>query len=203
MGNSNHNLHGSYLDDWETHKEDLLWRRFWYLWELRRKWKWADWFYRRLDRCQGDVVEPTAWTLSPGENYMKLGLWIALLRSVHEGLTDTLPPEPTNTCEKQRVKITQVFPSIPTNISNFPSSPGSPFRDFRNAILHCQWSPTVEKLNLDENTTKELEALHEKIGDWLNSNFHICHGEFKKHYRVPDYWIYNPDGTEFMPEAFY
>jgi len=86
---------GTYLDPWESHKDDfLVWRRFWALWELRRKWKWADWFYRQLDRItigdKKEIVAPIDWSLFPGENYMKLCLWIAILKSVHEGLTEGL-----------------------------------------------------------------------------------------------------------------
>lgn len=52
---------GNFSDDWNVHKNDLtVWRRFWALWELRRKWKWADWFYQQLDRLNGQVLETKA-----------------------------------------------------------------------------------------------------------------------------------------------
>jgi len=169
----------SFADDWELHKHDLtLWRRFWALWELRRKWNWADWFYQKLDRANGQIVETESWSFEPGPGYMKLCLWIALLRSVHEGLTENLDSfdKPKN----QRVSVSQVLPPIPQNIRTFPEIKGNPFRDFRNAIFHCQWAPTLAKFKLDETTTRKIETLHREIGDWLNKEFRSCFSQFKK-----------------------
>ena len=56
----------SFADDWKLHKDDFtLWRRFWALWELRRKWNWADWFYQKLDRANGQIVETESWVSGP------------------------------------------------------------------------------------------------------------------------------------------
>jgi len=199
--NSEHRLRGSFSDDWESHKDDILWRRFWALWELRRKWKWADWFYKRLDRINGIIVETSAWTHLPGENYMKLCLWIAFLRSVHEGLIEKL--DSFNTPKGQCVSVSRVFKSIPASISSFPSVKGSPFRDFRNAIFHCQWTPLMAKFELDENITTKLTDLHKNLGDYLDSHFRDCYNEFKKYYSVPNNWIFNGYGKESFPELFY
>jgi hypothetical protein len=200
--NSNNKKIGTYSDDWKSHKDDLLvWRRFWALWELRRKWKWADWFYQGLDRTDGEILAPEAWTLFPGQRYMKLCLWVALVRTVHEGLTENL--DPLDTSKNQRVSVSTVFSGVPPRIRNFPAIKGSPFRDFRNAIFHCQWSPTLGKLNIDQTTTNAVEALHKDLGEWLNAEFRASFEEFEKHYSVPDYWVYAPDGNEFMPQSFY
>jgi len=191
----------NFEDDWEKHKDDIIWRRFWALWELRRKWKWADWFYQRVDRAGNDVVEAKCWSLTPGPGYMKLCLWIALLRSVHEGITENL--DSYDTLQKDKIKPDKVLPPIPTEIRKFPAIEGSPIRDFRNVIFHCQWSPTLVKFKLDEETTGKIEGLHKKIGKWLNLEFKICYREFDKKYKVPPYLVYDSDGNEVMPECFY
>jgi hypothetical protein len=192
----------SYSDNWEEHKEDFqVWRKFWALWELRRKWNWADWFYNKLDRIKGNVLESKAWSLFPGEGYMKLCLWIALLRSVQEGIIENLDSNETPKNEKIAVKI--VFPVVPDFIASFPAIKGSPFRDFRNAIFHCQWAPTLAKFDLDEITTKQIEKLHKEIGNWLNSEFRTSFKEFEKKYSPPPNWVFQSDGSEFMPELFY
>lgn len=192
----------SYADDWETHKHDLIvWRRFWALWELRRKWNWADWLYKQLDRVNGEVVEPKAWSLLPGPGYMKLCLWIALLKSVHEGITENL--DSFETPPRERVNVSRVLPPVPESIATFPSVKGSPFRDFRNAIFHCQWSPTLAKFDLDESTTRQIERLHKEIGDWLNKKFRSAFVAFEKKYNPPPYWVFDSNGKEFMPETFF
>jgi len=191
-----------FSDNWGKHKEDLqVWRKFWALWELRRKWKWADWFYIKLDRVNGNVVESKAWTLFPGEGYMKLCLWIALLRSVHEGITEKL--DPLDTPKDERIAVKRVFPKVPKTISKFPAIKGRRFRDFRNAIFHCQWAPTLAKFDLDERTTRRIEKLHKDMGDWLNSEFRTSFKQFEKKYNSPLNWVFQSDGSEFMPELFY
>lgn len=185
----------SFGDDWHVHKTDLtVWRRFWALCELRRKWKWADWFFQQADRVDGHIVEPEAFGWSADALYMKLCMWIALLRSVHEGITETL--DAANTPAVDRVPVAQVLPAVPPQIQVFPAIPGSPFRDFRNAIFHCQWSPTLAKFRLDEPTTKALEALHKDIGDWLEAEFRAVYPSFKRAYNAPDHWPVEPDGSE-------
>jgi hypothetical protein len=192
----------NFSDDWATHKDDLtVWRKFWALWELCRKWKWADWFYKQLDRVDREVVEPKAWSLFPGAGYMKLCLWIALLRSVHEGMTESL--DSYEIPKSQRVHVSKVLPPIPQSIATFPVIKGSPFREFRNAIFHCQWAPTLAKFDLDEDTTRQIENLHKQIGDWLNTEFRTAFEAFKQKYNPPFYWVFGPDGQEFMPEIFY
>jgi hypothetical protein len=192
----------SFSDDWDVHKNDLtVWRRFWALCELRRKWNWANWFYQQLDRLDEGVIETKAWGLFSGPGYMKLCLWIALLRSVHEGITENL--DSFETPKSQRIPIPKVLPPVPQSISTFPAVKGRPFRDFRNSIFHCQWSPTLAKFDLDENTTRQLENLHAQIGDWLNTEFRTAFEAFKQKYNTPPYWVLAPDGREFMPKTFY
>ncbi len=194
-----------YLNDWEKYKDDLkVWRRFWALWELRRKWKWADSFYQeahRIEENTEDIVEPKCWTLFPGPGYMRLCLWIALLKSVHEGITVGL--DSYDTPDSEKVDISEVLPRVPKNITKFPYIKLSGFKDFRNAIFHCQWSPTLSKFKLDSDTTNEIESLHKKIGEWLDKEFKNSYNEFKQKYDVPDTWVFTPDGKEFMPETFY
>lgn len=192
---------GNFSDDWNVHKNDLVvWRRFWALWELRRKWKWADWFYQQLDRLNGQVVETKAWSLSPGPGYMKLCLWIALLKSVHEGITENLDSFDT---KNQKVHPSKVLPPVPQNIATFPAVKHSPFRDFRNAIFHCQWTPTLAKFELDVNITRQIQNLHREMGDWLDIEFRSAYEAFKQKYDTPPNWVYGSDGHEFMPETFY
>lgn len=192
----------SYLDSWDVHKGDLtVWRRFWALWELRRKWKWADWFYGQLDRVEGQVVESKAWTLFPGPGYMKLCLWIAILRSIHEGITKNL--DSFDTPKDQKMHPSKVLPVVPDNIKNFPAIRGTPFRDFRNAIFHCQWAPTLVKFEIDAGKTQEIENLHRAVGEWLDAEFRFAFETFKQKYQTPENWLFLSDGTEFMPETFY
>lgn len=192
-------LSPSYTDDWATHKDDLqIWRRFWALWELRRKWKWADWFYQRLDRVDGDIVEPKTWSLSPGEGYMKLCLWASFLRSVQEGLTEGL-----DDYRKDKVSIDRVLGTVPDHLKSFPSNLVKAFKDFRNAIFHCQWYPHSSKLDLDAETTNQLSKLHNDLGSWLDSEFKLAHSDFSAKYHPPDYWIFDQNGNEWMPETFY
>ena len=194
---------GRYADNWADHKDDFeVWRRFWALWELRRKWKWADWFFNKIGRTsEGKLLGTANWALLSGEEYMILCLWIALLRTVHEGITDGL--DPLETPKSERTEITKVLPKVPENIRKFPSIPGTPFRDFRNAIFHCQWTPLLSKFDLDQPTVSEIESLHKDIGDWLNREFQTTYWEFIMKYRTPPDWLYYPDGTEVMPWAFF
>jgi hypothetical protein len=186
---------GSYSDDWKTHKDDFtVWRRFWALWELRRKWNWADWFYSQIDRNSSGVVESKAWSLFPGPGYVKLCLWIALLKSVHEGMTENL--DSFETPKNQKVDVSNVLPPIPCSISKFPALKGSLFRDFRNAVFHCQWAPTLAKFDLDEKTTMDIESLHKNIGEWLNTEFRSTFAAFRTEYNPPQNWPF--DENEFM-----
>ncbi len=116
-----------------------------------------------MDRAGNDVVEAKCWSLTPGPGYMKLCLWIALLRSVYEGITENL--ESYDTLQKDKIKPDKVLPPIPTEIGEFPAIKGNPIRDFRNVIFHCQWSSTLAKFKLDEVTTGKIEGLHKKIGE--------------------------------------
>lgn len=192
---------GIYSDPWDTHKDDSVWRRFWALWELRRKWNWANWFYQNLDRAGNEIVAPEWWTLFPGPGYMKFCLWCAILRSIHEGLTQGLDEF---TCpEKKRKNISDVLGPIPKDIQKFPKIDIKGFRDFRNAVFHCQWSPTLTKFELNMNTVNALDKLHNRIGAWLNSQFRNAFDIFTKHYYTPPNWIYSAKREELMPECFY
>jgi hypothetical protein len=185
----------SIYDEWHVNKNDLLiWRRFWALCELRRKWKWADSFFKQADRVDGHIVEPEAFGSSADDSFMIWCMWIALLRSVHEGITETL--DAANTRAADKVPVAQVLPPAPEQIQGFPAIPGGPFRDFRNAIFHCQWSPTLAKFDLDESTTKALETLHKEIGDRLEAEFRAVYPSFKTAYNAPDYWPLEPGGSE-------
>ena len=194
-------LKDSCSDDWEAHKDDIVWRRFWALWELRRKWNWANWFYKNVDRANDEVVATIHWNLMPGPGYMKLCLWIALLRSVHEGITENL--DSYSTPQEDRIHPKNILPPIPETIQEFPAIPGKPFRDFRNAIFHCQWSPTLAKFKLDDVITKTVEKLHVEVGNWLNTEFRNSYIDFVTKYKVPCYFVYDTDGKELMPEIFY
>ena len=192
---------GSFLDDWELHKHDLVWRKFWALWELKRKWNWTNWYYLRIDKDENEIVAPEHWSLNGGVNYMQLCIWISFLRSLHEGLTDNL--DSYDTPKQDRIHPSLVFDNLPKNITSFPAIKGSPFRDFRNGVFHCQWSPTFSKFKLDQKTVNKLEILHLNIGKWVNTEFRKCFIEFKKHYTTPTLWIYTKAGEEFMPETFF
>ncbi len=193
-------LKGKYCDDWEIHKDDFLWREFWALWEIKRKWNWVNWFHQRIDKVDKEIVAPKCWSLFGGEGFMKLCFWIAGLYSLHEGITKTL--DPINIPKENKIDPKTVFRNIPTEIIDFPAFQGSPFKDFRNAIYHCQWTPTLPQLKLDQQTTNQLNDLHQKIGEWVNVEFKKCYKEFEKYYSTPPFWIYTIDGEEFMPECF-
>ena len=184
------NKKGNYFDDWELHKNDYhVWRKFWALYELRRKWEWADWFYKQLDRTDGEIVAPIYWGIAGGTQYMKLCLWIALLKSVHEGLTEGL--NSYDTPKSERVDISKVFPNVPKDIRDFPET--KKFKRFRNAVFHCQWHPMIEKFKLSQEIVNKIEELHKKLGKWLKDEFEKCRDEFKNHYSTPKYWIFDMD----------
>ena len=192
---------GSFSDGWEEHKDDILWRKFWALWELKRKWNWTDWFYQRIDRDDNEVVAPECWSLTGGgEGFMKLCFWIASLYSLHEGMTKSL--DSYHIPNENKVHPFKVFVNLPQNIIEFPTSKGTPFKDFRNAVFHCQWAPILSKLKLDQSTTNQLDFLHKEIGNWVNQEFKNCYYEFGRSYQIPTNWVYLENGEEFMPECF-
>jgi hypothetical protein len=197
--NNNSEIRGSCYDDWKIHKDDFLWRKFWALWEIKRKWNWANWFYQSIDKVDNEIVAPECWSLFGGEGFMKLCFWIAALYSLHEGITKTLDPIDT---KERKIDPQTVFQNIPKEIIDFPAFKGSPFKNFRNAIYHCQWSPILPELKLDQTTTNKLDELHHKIGEWVNIEFSNCYKEFCKYYSTPLGWIYTDGGKEFMPECF-
>jgi hypothetical protein len=182
-----------YSDPWEAHKDDwAVWRRFWALIELRRKWKWADTCLQKVDRCDGDIVEPTAWGFSESESYMQLCLWIAMLRSVHEGLTQTL--DPLRTPATERVAVAAVFPDVPATIKTFPQTKSA--KDFRDVVFHCQWKHVDPRLNLDNPVTQQLETLHAEIGQWLATSLRSTYELFIVNYETPEYWLLSPDYSD-------
>ena len=105
--------------------------------------------------------------------------------------------------KRKKIDPKTVFKNISQEIIDFPAFKGSPFKDFRNAIYHCQWTPNLPQLKLDQSTTNQLDDLHQKIGDWVNIEFKKCYQEFEKYYSTPPVWIYTNDGEEFMPECFW
>ena len=159
--------------------------------ELRRKWRWANWLHERTDKIEGEAVAPDNWIrVGGGPGYTALCLWVALLRSVHEGLTESL--DSFDTPKPERVDPAKVLPVLPQSIREFPVIKGSPFRDFRNAVFHCQWSPTLAKFDLDDETCLKLEALHAEMGQWIEEQLCTCFAVFKKKYTTPRYWVYDP-----------
>lgn len=197
---TNSNFSGAFSDDWSAHKDDILWRRFWALWEIKRKWQWAQWFYVKLDKVENKVVAPECWSLFGGEGFMYLCYWIASLYSLYEGLIDNL--DSYNTPKAEKIDPKTVFENLPEDIINNKVFTGRPFKDFRNAIFHCQWTPTLPKLKLDQSTTNELDKLHQIIGIWVKTEFKKCYLDFEKKYSTQPNWIYTEDGEEFMPECF-
>ncbi len=184
---------GSFSDEWELHKNDFaVWRKFWALWELRRKWRWANWFYKHLDRIGNEIVESGCWGIEGGVKYMNLCLWTALLRSVQEGIIKGLD----SPREKNKVPIEKVLGLIPENLKSFPQTLIDSFRNFRNAVFHCQWVPNSEKLKFDQATTQQLETLHLALGNWIDQQFEAAYQVFKTKYDTPYYWV----GVNFMSD---
>ena len=183
----------SFSDDWELHKSDLtVWRKFWALWELRQKWRWADWFYKHLDRVDDRIVESEAWGIGGGSKYMNLCLWTGLLRSVQEGITQGL--DAFDTPKNEKVSIEKVLGPIPENLKLFPQTLVEAFKGFRNAVFHCQWIPDSTKLKIDQTTTRQLEILHNDLGKWINEQFESAYEVFKTKYSSPTFWV----GVNFM-----
>ncbi|HOX41245.1 MAG TPA: hypothetical protein PK263_03555, partial [bacterium] len=104
---------------------------------------------------------------------------------------------------KEKTDIKKVFPDVPKSILTFPVIKGSPFRDFRNAIFHCQWSPTLAKFQLDQTLTDKIEKLHHEIGTWIEAEFRTSYHLFAETYNPPKYWLFDDSFTEWMPESFY
>jgi hypothetical protein len=183
----------SFRDDWEAHIADrAVWVRFWALWELRRKWKWADSFYQQVDRVSAmggsAIVEPEAWGTSSDLSYLKLCMWISLLRSVHEGLTLRL--DAYDTPSDRQIQVAEVFSDVPEGIREFPSLP---YRAFRNVVFHCQWHPGSSKLRLGSRAMNDLERFHNELGRWLEEAHVAVYPEFKTKYNAPDFYFYSPD----------
>jgi len=87
----------SFADEWEKHKNDKVWRKFWALWELKKVWGWADKYYKILDRTDDEIVAPEWWSReSGGVGFLNLCLWLSFLRSVCEGIINGLDDNKTN-----------------------------------------------------------------------------------------------------------
>jgi len=125
---------------------------------------------------------------------MNLCLSIALLRSVHEGITQNL--DPFQTPSKDKVAVTAVFPDVPANVKAFPEMKSA--KDFRDVVFHCQWTPRDARLDVDEAVTKTLEALHTGIGQWLDTAFRSTHAAFTAKYDSPQYWVLSPDNPDWF-----
>lgn len=185
--NPNKSQYKLYSDDWEKHKSDIkVWKRFWALVEIKRKWNWANWFYIKLDRVNNEIVAPSDYTYYNSEKYMFLCLWISLLRSVHEGLTEKLDRDGKK--EEQTKRVLKVFPDVKENVKNFPFLKIQKFRDFRNVVFHCSWHYRVSSLEMKQNQVNTLDELHTNIGLWLNYKFKSCFREFVKKYNAPINW---------------
>ena len=202
MYNINKNQCELYSDNWEEHKSDInVWEKFWALTEIKRKWNWANWFYIKLDRANNEIVCPSDWAYFANEKYMMLCLWIALLRSVHEGLTEKL--DNNNTKKEQFKRVLEIFPDVPESIKKFPFLKIKNFKDFRNAVFHCQWYYRISKLEMKQNHINKLDELHKNIGLWLNNEFKSCYQNFIKRYNAPIGWEYLLFGKNNVFEDFY
>src|SRR4030042_3100560 len=173
LNNPNKSQDMSYLDNWEKHKSDIkVWKKVWALVEIKRKWNWANWFYAKLDRENNEIVAPSNYTYYNSEKYMFLCLWISLLRSVHEGLTEKLDKH--NNKEEQTRRVLEVFPDVPEKIKNFSLSE---FKDFRNVVFHCAWYYRFPDLEIGQNQVNKIDELHKSIGLWLDDKFKTCFQE--------------------------
>lgn len=176
-----------YSDDWEKHKPDIkVWKRFWALVEIKRKWNWANWFYVKLDRHNSEIVAPSNYAYYSSKEYMFLCLWISLLRSVHEGLTEKLDRH--NRKEEQTKRVLEVFYDVPENIKKFSLSK---FKYYRNAVFHCEWYYRFPDLEMEQNQLNKIDELHKTIGLWLDDKFKTCFQEFVKKYNAPINWKSN------------
>ncbi|MBT4332038.1 MAG: hypothetical protein HOD64_02075 [Candidatus Cloacimonetes bacterium] len=189
----------SFADDWEKHKGDYqIWRKFWALWELRKVWTWADSYYKSLDRTDNEIVAPEWWSReSGGKEFLNLCLWLSFLQSVLEGIEKGLNDFDSKK-EKTDVDIREVLGPIPDFLSNVHVNVKSSLRIFRNAVFHCQWTPNTVKLNLNQETTNEIDILHNKLGKWIKEYFNQVAQEFRMQYNTPNYWI----GVNFMEDDF-
>jgi hypothetical protein len=80
-------------------------------------------------------------------------------------------------------------------------------------VAHCEISGTpsfivnghlsLAKFELDEDATRQIDNLHKNIGAWLDTEFRSAYKVFEQKYNAPPFWVYGPDGQEFMPETFY
>lgn len=184
---SNKNQDKLYSDDWKKHKSDIkVWKRFWALVEIKRKWNWANWFYIELDRVNNEIVAPSDYTYYNSEKYMLLCLWISLLKSVHEGLTEKLDIDGKK--EEQTERVLEVFRDVPEKIRKFSLFKREDFRNFRNVVFHCSWHYRVSSYEMKQNQVNKLDELHTNIGLWLNDKFKSCFREFVKKYNVPINW---------------
>lgn len=187
MYNPNKSQYILYSDDWEKHKSDIkVWKRFWALVEIKRKWNWANWFYIKLDRVNNEIVAPSDYTYYNSEKYMFLCLWISLLRSVHEGLTEKLDIDGKK--EAQTKRVLEVFHDVPENIKKFSLFKREDFQYFRNVVFHCSWYYRVSNLEMNQNRVNKLDELHTNIGLWLDDKFKSCFREFVKKYKAPINW---------------
>ena len=118
MYNPNKSHYKLYSDNWKRHKSDTkVWKRFWALVEIKRKWNWANWFFIELDRVNNEIVAPSDYTYYNSEKYMLLCLWISLLKSVHEGLTEKLDIDGKK--EEQTERALEVCRDVPEKIRKF------------------------------------------------------------------------------------
>jgi len=185
--NPNKSQYKLYSDDWEKHKSDIkVWKRFWALVEIKRKWNWANWFYIKLDRVNNEIVAPSDYTYYNSEKYIFLCLWISLLRSVHEGLTEKLDIDGKK--EAQTKRVLEVFHDVPENIKKFSLFKREDFQYFRNVVFHCSWYYRVSNLEMNQNRVNKLDELHTNIGLWLDDKFKSCFREFVKKYKAPINW---------------
>jgi hypothetical protein len=189
----------SFADDWDKHKNDFkVWRKFWALFELRKVWKWADEYYKKLDRTDNQIVASKFWSRdSGGAGFLNLCLWLAFLQSVYEGITDGLDDLSVNKKQKKE-NIKRALGKMPDFLIAVTKEIKDPLRNFRNAVFHCQWTPHTTKLNLEQETTNHIEQLHIELGKWINEYFNKTAHEFKLKYNTPKYWI----GVNFMENDF-
>lgn len=187
----------TFSDEWELHKHDKVWRKFWALWEFRRKWNWANDSYIKLDRVEEEIVAPEYWSqLHGGYGFMHLSLWIALLNSIYEGITEGLDDYATS--KHKKVPINKIIDNIPKDLIELPTNLKKSFKNYRNAVFHCQWVADSKKLFLDQDETNELSKFHNNVGDWIDTEFKKTIPEFRRKYKTPKVWI----GIDFMEDDF-
>ncbi len=92
----------------------------------------------------------------------------------------------------QKVAVSEVLPPGSHSIESFPAVKGTPFRDFRTAVFHCECAPTLARFRLDDDTTRRTEDLHRQIEDWINAEFRSAFEAFERKYNPAPCCFFGP-----------